>query len=213
NRFLGIDLTNEGLMNVFDDTSINRSNGVHSNSGVITVNTASTLTVTGAGMVTFTNETNGRIEGSGTINLANTDVFVNNGTFAPDDGGETATLTIIGDWNQSALGALEIDIFGSGARGLSNDLLDITLDATLDGLLVVSTFGNVNPSDSFVVLEALNYTGLFSNTAGGTVATTNGGQFDVIYNGATVTLTNFVPTPGSMSLLGIAMLAGLRRKR
>jgi hypothetical protein len=73
---------------------------------------------------------NGTLSGRGRVGLAGA-TFTNNGTVSP--GASTGTLTITGDFTQTASGILDIEIGGS-----NSDLLDISGTANLGGTLQLS---------------------------------------------------------------------------
>jgi hypothetical protein len=154
----------------------------------------------------------------GVLNADQVDFLLENngGTLAPGGIGQAGTTVIDGGYTQDATGTLAIDLGGTGA-GLF-DLVEVTGDATLDGLLDVDLIDGFVPqlADTFTIL-----------TATGTI-TDNG--LDLLWDGPAAMQMNLVdltgggqalvlenvPEPGSLVLLalgGLAMLGLGRRRR
>jgi filamentous hemagglutinin family protein len=82
------------------------SSGSFSNSGNVTLN---------GGSMTFgsiSNNVGGFIGGNGTISSTGTDGFSNSGTLAPGGNGSVGSMTINGNYSQTASGTLMVDIAG-----------------------------------------------------------------------------------------------------
>jgi len=207
-RSIGIGMiVNDGLFQFNRNTNVSSSGMTFANNGTVRVSEGVEAVFGGSGVVTFRNGVDGVVTGSGRIDNLSVDVFENDGTFAPGD--DIGTLTYEGNWSQRSPGSLDIDIMNTG----SFDRFLVTGSATLDGALRVFVSGNVAANDSFVILDAASLTGTFANAAS-TVSVVGGGQFDVIYDetAGTVTLTNFIPTPGTLGVLAAAGLF-IRRRR
>ena len=117
-----------------------------------------TLTKTGTGSMAINNILNtgggtvalsaGILGGSGEIGGTLTNTA---GIVAP--GNSPGTLTVDGNFAQSAGGTLAIEIAGAGAG--QNDVLDVTGSTILDGLLEISLLSFVpSPNDSFTILSS-----------------------------------------------------------
>ena len=141
----------------------------------------------------------GSLTGVGTITGS---VHNSGGSVAP--GLSAGTLTLVGDYIQSAGGACSIEIAGPTA-GTQHDQLVLTNpgfgtgDATLDGALHVTLFGGLEPAigNTFTILTA--------DTRGGQFATTNlpafgcGKTWNIVYNPTSVVL-EVVAEAGSADL-------------
>ena len=133
------------------------------NDGTLTVN--GTL-VAGTGVNAFTN--NGLIKGTGTINLtaplaALGRQLLNNGTVAP--GASPGKLTILGDYVQTALGTLSIELAGT-VQGVNYDWLAVSGNAILDGALAVAVPGGFTPTTADLfrfVTAGLTRSGTFTS--------------------------------------------------
>ena len=139
----------------------------------------------------------GRICGDGTFIDQSMGGFLNQGTLAP--GKEIGPITIEGDYRQDLGGLLEIEIVSA----TEFDQLLCDGDVELDGLLEIKlTDGFIpSPSDQFVIAEANTIDGRFKQFPLGSERVNIiddrvkfvGGQFDIVYESNTVTLTNFQP--------------------
>ena len=106
------------------------------------------------------------------------------GTFTPGVDDATGSTLINGDYTQQSGATLSIDIAGAGP-GSTYDLVSITGDAQIDGLLELSLDENFTPdaSTEFTVLAADSLIGFFDNVGTGQrLLTTDGmGSFVVHY--------------------------------
>ncbi|MBL4759181.1 MAG: hypothetical protein JKY32_16625, partial [Rhizobiales bacterium] len=85
---------------------------------------------------------------------------VNNaGLVSPGGGNNQDTLTIQGDFTQSATGQLDIDIFA--ANGVA-DLVAVTGTATLGGTLNLIINGVIAPTNTYTILTATTVAGTFA---------------------------------------------------
>ncbi len=145
-------------------------------------------------------ESNGTIAGTGTVRGNVTGA----GTISP--GLSPGTLTIDGDYTQTATGSLILEIAGL-TPSLAHDVLVVTGDATFDGQIILKFIDNLAPKmdDSFDLMEI-----------GGTLDLTSAGvldenlmpgfDFDVTptTGGMRMTALNdgrYVPEPASLTLL------------
>ncbi|MDX1460988.1 MAG: hypothetical protein R3348_08020, partial [Xanthomonadales bacterium] len=102
--------------------------------------------------------TGGVIEGEGTVRLADD---LDNQSLRVRPGLSAGTLTVFSDYMQSGAGVLEIELGGTQAGEF--DLLSVTGDASLGGVLEVVLIDGFMPreNDEFVVLTAASVAGTF----------------------------------------------------
>ena len=189
--------------------------GVSSLAGVILSN-AGTMDVRSGAIALPTNFVNaGTLMGTGAFNVAGT--LTNNGHVAP--GASPGTLTINGNYLQSALGTLDTELENLSAF----DLLVINGNASLNGTLALSCFSlcDFQIGDEVVILDA---TGQLSGTfASVTLSGFGSGAFDVIYDTVadrvllriTENVTPQVPEPETYALMlgGLGLVAWMARRR
>ena len=140
--------TNPGSLTITDTLQLEQN---FINTGTLAVNG---VLRAGAAVNAFVND--GRLLGTGSIDMgggAPAIKLTNNGTVAP--GVSPGTLTIIGDYEQSSLGTLQIELAGL-AQGVSYDWLNVTGNASIAGTLQVSIPGGFLPttSDAFRFVTA-----------------------------------------------------------
>ena len=129
---LELALDNRGTSRFFEDATVTSRGAPHENRGILELRTATVGFLGGS----FTNLPSGTIAGRGLIDSggAPSQALVNSGTLSPGNpGSEIGTLTIAGDYNQSATGTLEIDLGGPNPG--DSDLIVVQGMATLDGML------------------------------------------------------------------------------
>jgi fibronectin-binding autotransporter adhesin len=174
--------------------------------------TAGTLLVNGglSGSVT-TVSSGATLGGSGTV----PDVTVSGGTLAPGANGIGTLSTGSLSLNASSTSRFELTLGNSSAGGGLNDLVAITGNLTLDGLLqVVELGGALNASDTYTLFD---YSGTLTD---------NGLQLDpaflTAHPGAMILIDTIntqvllaVPEPGVFTSLlgGMSLLLGFRRRR
>jgi hypothetical protein len=145
-------LTNAGTMSAAGG-NVTVSGSSFTNTGTVSVASGQTFSVSGSPL---TNASGGVITGSGTIAGA----VSNSGSVSP--GSSPGTLTISGNYTQTASGTLNVEI----ASG-SYDQLAIGGTAVLDGTLAVSFSGGYTPANGTAFPNVLTYasrSGTFSST-------------------------------------------------
>jgi hypothetical protein len=147
--------TNNGNLTV-GATSLLTSGGDYTQSSGITSLLNGTLTTSG-----IVNIQGGVLFGSGIINGN-----VNNAGQI-DVGNQIGVLTIAGNYTQTAVGILNIDVSGT-TPGTDFDQLVISGRATLDGTLNVNLVNGFTPSagESFKIVEYGSITGTFATVTG-----------------------------------------------
>jgi hypothetical protein len=151
----------------------------------------------------------GSLTGRGTFKAPN---LMNNALVAP---GESAgRLTIEGALADGGSASLAIEL-GGLLPGTLYDQLSVIGNTTLGGTLDVSLINGwmPSPTESYIILTGTTVSGMFANTPGN-VYTFSDGQFNVLYNPASVVLTNFVQIPepalSAVVMLGLGLLARRR---
>ena len=126
------------------------------------------------------NLTGGTLGGIGTV-AAN---VTNGGEVSP--GASVGTLTVQGNYTQTADGVLVAEVTDAGS-----DLLGVTGQATLDGTLEIETASGFTPTegDTFEILTASAVADQFANVNGSLA-----GPYDVVYNPTDVTLEVISPS-------------------
>jgi hypothetical protein len=159
---IAAELANLGTVNIATPTSLGTSSANHFNSGLINVVGAS-LSVTGA---SFTNRAGGVFAGTGTLDMGG-GTFVNAGTVSPAGDGNTGTLNINGNYQQTSTGTLNLDLAGT-IPDSEFDLLVVSGTATLDGALAVTLDSGFEPRyrDTYQFLSAGSIAGQFASYTG-----------------------------------------------
>ena len=221
-------LTNNGTLNI--DGALNiQAGGIVTNNGAITGD-FSTLDIQAGGVLdnqagsSFTRkaattivdgvlnsvpdlQSLGFLSGTGTINgnLDNAGGFVQPGD-AP------GTLTINGDYTQSPVGHLTIDLGGNGAGQFS--VLDVSDLVALDGILDFTTVNGFTPGagDDFTFLTFGALSGEFANVDFTNWTCPVGDTCTVVAGSNSLTLeiagsTTSTPEPSMLPLLGVGILA------
>ncbi|MCQ8130680.1 autotransporter outer membrane beta-barrel domain-containing protein, partial [Methylomonas rivi] len=189
------ELQNNGLLDVQSGT-VNLAKDF-TNQGVVNVEQGATLTVSAA---SFVNGVDGVLQGEGILDPVFSNDLINSGTIYPGSDG-IGSLTVAGDFMQTASGLLSMEIGGTDTL---LDILNITGDATFGGTLKVERFGSFVPevgdiftlitfdglgSGAFASLDASAFTGL---------------GFETVYNVDNVQLKVIsaapVPVPAAMWL-------------
>ena len=171
-RSIQAELDNQGTVTIDTAADINKASATHLNSGLIDINddlilaqTGTTPTFTSTGTIdiatgktltissgTFTNEVDGTIQGSGTLDVSNA-TFISNDTLSP--GASAGTLTVVGSFERSKTGVIGIELEGNVA-GAEYDVLKVVDNLTLGGTLDVSLIGGFTPiaNDTFQIIDA-----------------------------------------------------------
>ena len=149
--------SSSGIVNVNGGSLIFNNN--LSNAGTLAVSAGTTLGKPGG----FTN--NGIIAGGGTIDVTGSTLSNGtNGIIRPDGGGadQTGTLSITGNFVQTAAGTLDMDVEGNAAGQF--DRLAITGTSSLDGTLKINAINGyvATGNQLFDFLTYANNTGIFS---------------------------------------------------
>jgi len=163
-----------------------------------------TLELDGGSVLAQSVEIRGALEGDGAIagNLTN------RGAIAP--GHSPGRIDIDGSYTQSASGLLEIEIFGAADGDF--DLLAISGDAFLDGVLSVHVFGDpfALAGIPIYVLEADSITGSFQALQATGI---DPGLLQLATQGGRASITIIPePTPTLLLAAGLLILARLRRQ-
>lgn len=212
--FIGRGSSGSGTYTLTGGTLTVNGGIINNAGGTFHAGPGTTATVGGVGFINH-----GRLNGAGTI-VGN---ITSDGIIAP--GNSPGTLTITGDYTQSALGTLETEIGGLLA-GTEYDVLNVTGTATLNGTLTVSLFdlgsGVFAPvaGNSFDILTAQIIRGTFRTV--NLPALTSGLVWQIHYLTDAIGSTDVVrlsvqpvPLPAAAYLFGAALvgLAGLTRRR
>ena len=180
------------------------------NQGTVAIGADATLQ---SGNASFANA--GRLSGNGTARAIVDGTLTNSGTVAP--GASTGTLTIEGNFAQTAAGFFDVEL-----QGMAHDLLVVTGSASLDGALDLICFADCAAAigQSYKILDAA------ANELSGTFASINlfgfqSGAFNVVYDRAngdvllnvTEILTPIpvpVPEPGTWLMFAVGGLLLLK---
>ena len=105
------------------------------------------------------------------------------GTLTPGVDSDTAATLIDGNYTQQSDATLSLDIGGTGP-GSTHDLVSITGDAQVDGLLELSLLNEFTPSatEELTVLAADSLIGFFDNVATGQRLSTSDGRGSFVVN-------------------------------
>jgi fibronectin-binding autotransporter adhesin len=202
--------TNAGNINIGSGSiiklSTNATTGTTQTGGQTTVN--GTLDVATATVPTTPLTLNGGVlKGTGNIIGA----VINNGaTVAP--GNSPGTLNINGSYAQAAGGILEMEFAGLGAGQF--DVLNVTGNATLDGLLTANLSYNPIDGQEFTIIQTTNgITGNFSAVQTNYPSYT--ALFSVFNNNGILKFSaiSVIPEPGTLALLLVGASAFAWRRR
>ena len=181
------------------------------NEGTVAADTASLVDVN----LDLINTSTGLLAGNGEIEAAS---IQNDGRIGP--GASVGALTLDANVNFGSASNLEIEIDSSGA-----DLLSVTGNLDLDGVLQIELLSGFAPADSdtFEIVVANSLSGAFSNVANGeTISTIDGGGTFVVNYGVgsnfdenSVVLSNFtaIPEPGGCLAVLLLAVIGISKRR
>ncbi len=171
----GITFTTTGTVNVTAGT-LDTAGAYTQTAGTTTLSTGTTL-----GAATGVNIDGGVLSGVGTISGN----LTNKGTVRPGGTGAAGTLTVTGNYTQTATGVLNIELGGTGAGTF--DVLAVGGVANLNGTLNVSLINGFNPANgnTFVVLTFASRSGTFSTMTG---LNLGGLELDPVFNANNLTL-------------------------
>lgn len=223
----GTGFDNQGNLNASGSGAMNIS-GNFTNSGNVVIDNGSLINRSGTFVQTagMTN-VNGTLQSSGLVDIQG-GLLAGNGLITGDvsndgivgPGNSAGLLSIDGDFSQSAIGLLDIELGGLLA-GSEYDVLDITGTANLAGTLEVSLIDGFAPTigDSFDILTAETLNGSFDIL---TLAFGNSNwqvQYLIDEIGTTdvvrLTALSSVPVPAAVWLFGSGLLGliGVARRR
>jgi fibronectin-binding autotransporter adhesin len=162
------DFSNGGSVDLLNGGSFTTGGGYTQMDGSTTLSNA---TLSASGLVDIQG---GTLSGSGTINAS----LQNAAVIQVGQSGAPGSLTVTGDYTQTASGVLDIDI-GGYIPGTNYDQLAIGGQATLDGTLNVTLINGFtpNPGDSFTIMTFAGSSGGFATTnlpSGGTLNISDG---------------------------------------
>ncbi len=194
----GSTFTNAGTITVNVSNEASNLTGNLTNQGSLNIN-GTTLILAGTGS-TLVNQPGGVINASGTLNDSATS-FTNNGTLIVGTG--ATSLTISGAYVQSSTGAMDIEIGGTTAGTLFDQVV-VKGQAILDGTLNVSLLNGFKPvnGNSFKVLTFASASGTFANYIG-----TNLANGLVLQPSQTTTALTLTAAPAPVSDLGVTVNA------
>lgn len=149
----GFNMTNPGTLHVRSGTL--EVNGLATNAGALTIDAGTTFSTAGNPLLN-----QGGVRGNGMLQLGGA-ALTNEALVAP--GASPGTLLIDGDFVQTPAGILAIELGGTNP-GVTHDLLQITGNAVLDGILNVTNVGTFVPAagDNFAFMTYNSHTGNFA---------------------------------------------------
>ena len=233
--FVSSSVVNNGLFDIQDDANLTYAGGSASsfvNSGTLRKGGGGGTSIIGSSVIfsnpgtveaqtgtlvlpdNFSNP--GTITGGATIQ---TTKLTNSGHVAP--GNSPGTLTLVGNFEQSAAGVLDIEL----ASSVLFDKFVVNGTAKLDGTLALHCIGacTLNANDTFVIL---NSTGNLSGTFAGVTASGfgNGFNYSVRYDYAAALVELRVIQPGvplpvpepetwAMLIAGLGLVGALARRK
>lgn len=216
-RAISAIMNNSGLIVNEATASWGATSANHVNSAGTIRLTANSLTITGS---TFTNQNEASVQGNATIDVTAMGVtgLANNANldpgvgFASNDAASIGALRIQGNLTQQPQGALRVNLAGLTSNLI--DLLTVSGTASLAGVVEVGLAPGYLPNigDSFRVMNYASKTGTFA--AVNTLLGNTGVSFEAQYSATFMTLVvTAIPSPGATSMLALAGLTVVRRRR
>jgi hypothetical protein len=172
----GISLTNTGTTNINSGT-LSIANAYTQTAGTTNLTSGTTL-----GSTTGVNIDAGILSGIGTVSGN----LTNKGSVRPGGTGTAGTITVTGNYTQTATGSLNIELGGTGAGTF--DKLAVGGLATLAGTFNVSLINAFNPANgnTFAVMTYGSRSGTFTTLIGLNLG--GGLELDPVYNTSDFTL-------------------------
>jgi hypothetical protein len=172
----GISFTTTGAVNVTAGT-LDVGEVYTQSAGITTLSAGTALASAGGVLIN-----GGTLDGFGTVSGN----LTNKGQVRPGGAGPAGTLTVTGNYTQTASGVLDINLGGTAPGQF--DVLAVGGLATLDGTMNVSLVNGFHPSlgDAFKVLTFGSRSGIFSTING--LGLGGGLQLNPVYNPNDLTL-------------------------
>jgi uncharacterized delta-60 repeat protein len=160
---INADIINRGLLDVTKGITINKTSGVHSSNGTISIASGATLDIQAGGTLTVKAE--GVLQGSGTLLTSSPSQLISYGTIRPGGAGATGTLTLSGGGSHS--GIIEAELSSTSAYdtiAVPDQLSTYNFSGTLR--LISAYTGTYTPGlgDSFVIIDGLPATSFNVNS-------------------------------------------------
>jgi hypothetical protein len=143
-------ISNSGSFSTPAGSTLNHS-GTFTNSGTFTFGTGSTVHASNG----FVQDATGQLRGNGTLQGS----LINGGRLAP--GNSPGIIIINGDYTQTADGILEIEVGGKTTAGVDFDQVQVSGNASLNGLFEFPIINNFHPQldDEITFLTANSISG------------------------------------------------------
>jgi flagellar basal body rod protein FlgG len=178
-RTLSLNLVNsdEGTINLNQNTTFDKQNGSYTNNGAFTVVAGKTLTIANGSPVF--NQDGGTLNVLGNYLQTAGDFHFDGGTLSI---GPASVLAVGGNYTQGSAATLEIQLGGMPGTGLFGRLA-VGGTAALDGTLTLTLVNGYSPmtGDTFPVVTFASATGTFATLAG------DASQFTIAYDPMDVT--------------------------
>ena len=182
-RLIDADMTNNGTVNFNTDTNLVKPGTTCINNGTMNLRNASIIITDSSS--TLTNSDSGVVFGAGTISISG-GIFRNNGLVRP--GYHVGTLNVIGNYDQSSTGTVDVQIAGLLAD-TGYDVVGVSDSVTLAGILNVSTIFGFTPTfgDTFRIVTSGILTNAFETVNFPVIS--DGLGWDISYQDNAVTLS------------------------
>jgi hypothetical protein len=150
-----------------------------------------TIIAAGAALGGTAHINGGTLSGAGNVNGN----VINGGTVRPGDASSAGTLTVTGNYTQSASGTLAINVGGT-TPGTQYSQLAVHGTATLGGALSLTSINNFTPALGATLTPITFASGSGSLTLGGTLTPGSGQEFDVARNATSLSVADdLIPPP------------------